>query len=357
MICPLAVFVPEFGARSETFIRRHVQDLLPGRTLVIGGPLVDSRQRDWDATGPLLDLGRVAELDTVRRWLIDYDVQVVLGEYLDASLQWLPLAQTLRLRFFTHAHGYDVSLRLRDSLYRSEYLRYREAAGVITMSQLSRTRLVELGLGPETVHTVPYGVDVAEYLPERVAGPHIRVLSVGRFVAKKAPLLTLEAFREALAVCPTLRLDYVGTGPLFSEALQFVRTTGLDGQVTLHGGQPNAVVQRLMQTADIMVLHSVTSTFDGDEEGLPVAILEAMAQGVAVVSTRHAGIPEAVQDGVTGYLVDERDTGAMARRIAELARDDDRRRTMGRAGWLRALSHFTWHRERTELLRILQLAP
>src|SRR6266545_1278519 len=133
--CPLAVFVPELGARSETFIRRHVQDLLPDRTLTIGGPLAEGTVREWDADGPVVDLGAVSDLRTVGRWLREYGVQVLLGEYLDASLPWLPLARELGIRVFVHGHGYDVSRRLREPFYRREYLRYRAVAGVITMSE------------------------------------------------------------------------------------------------------------------------------------------------------------------------------------------------------------------------------
>src|SRR5690606_2027114 len=95
----------------------------------------------------------------------------------------------------------------------------------------------------------------------------------------------------------------------------------------------------------------------GDEEGLPVAILEAMASGLPVVSTRHAGIPEAVIEGTTGYLVDEGDTAGMAAHVVRLARDAELRRRMGHAGWQRALQSFSWPRERARLLELLGLAP
>jgi colanic acid/amylovoran biosynthesis glycosyltransferase len=353
--CPLAVFVPELGARSETFIRRHVQDLLPGQTLTIGGPLGDGTARDWDADGPVVDLGAVSDLGTVGRWLREYGVQVLLGEYLDASLPWLSLARELGIRFFVHAHGYDVSQRLRGPLYRREYLRYREAAGVITMSEASRARLIDLGLPSGCTHAIPYGVDVAESVPERAARDGIRVLAVGRMVSKKGPILTLDAFRRASASRPELRLDYVGDGPLLPAAAQFVHALGLHETVTLHGGRPNHVVQELLQTADVFVQHSLTDPETGDEEGLPVAILEAMAWGLPVIATIHAGIPEAVDDGVTGFLVEQGDSQSMAARIEQLARDRDLRLAMGRAGWEQARARFSWARERSDLLRVLGL--
>jgi glycosyltransferase involved in cell wall biosynthesis len=355
MNCPLAVFVPELGARSETFVRRHVQDLLPGHTLTIGGPLAAGGTRDWNADGPVIDLGAVADQRAVARWLVDYGVEVLLGEYLDASLPWFAVARDVGARFFVHGHGYDVSQRLREPQYRRDYLRYRDAAGVITMSEASRARLVDLGLPSERVHAIPYGVDVPETAPEHTPRGEIRIIAVGRMVAKKAPIFTLDAFRRASACCPGVRLDYVGAGPLLPAAAHFVQAVALSDTVALHGARSNHVVRTLMRGADIFVQHSVTDPDTGDEEGLPVAILEAMAEGLPVVATEHAGIPEAVVDGVTGFLVPEGDTEAMAGRLAQLARDADARLAMGRAGWARARERFNWTRERGELLRVLGL--
>lgn len=349
------MFVPELGARSETFIQRHVQDLLPGATLAIGGPPGPDTIRDWDADGPLVDLGAMSDLRSVGRWIRDYGVQVLLGEYLDASLAWLGLAQELSLRFFAHAHGYDVSRCLREPVHRREYLRYREAAGVITMSEWSRARLIDLGLPPDRIHVIPYGVDVPDAVAERPLREGATVLAVGRMVAKKAPIVTLDAFRRAGQALPGLRFDYVGAGPLRPAVLQFVAAFGLGDRVLLHGGQPNATVRRLMDTADIFVHHGMTDPDTGDEEGLPVVILEAMAAGLPVVASRHAGIPEAVEDGVTGLLVDEGDSRGMADRIEQLARDRALRLRMGLAGWARARDCFSWSRERDDLLRLLGL--
>jgi glycosyltransferase involved in cell wall biosynthesis len=152
-------------------------------------------------------------------------------------------------------------------------------------------------------------------------------------VAKKAPILLLDAFRRALEARPTLRLDVIGDGDLFPAADEFVRAFGLGEHVTLHGDQPSEVVSEHLASADIFVQHSEVDRSTGDEEGMPVAILEAMA----------------------GYLVDEGDSITMAERIIALAGDPDRRAALGRAGWARARDHFSWSRERTRLIEVLGL--
>jgi colanic acid/amylovoran biosynthesis glycosyltransferase len=373
----LAVFAPIVGVRSETFIRRHMQDLLPGGTVVVAdgddGPLGGH----WSAGCPamLLDqppprgafrrvvegIGRRAgwkRMDNDERvegFLRDHRVRVVMGEYLSWSLRWLRIVQSAGARFFGHAHGCDVSIDLRDPACRKEYLRYNQADGVITMSEFSKARLVAIGLDPEKIHVIPYGVDVAPQTKRPSSGSVVRCLAVGRMVGKKAPILTLDAFRRAALEYPTLRLDYIGEGELLPAAQQFVRAFRLEDRVTLHGGQSSEAVHRLMNEADIFVQHSVTDPDSGDEEGLPVAILEAMAQGLSVVATRHSGIPECVTDGESGFLVDEGDSVEMGARLAELAGDPQLRSRMGEIGWRRAQRSFTWERERSELLRVLGL--
>lgn len=380
MSYPLAVTTPSFGIQSQTFVRRHVEDLLPGRTVVVADAVARGTT-DWRDDTPRLVLAHARpglparitravvrraggsvpdwEAAAVKRFVRRHGVSVMLGEHLDVALRWLPLAQSLGIRFFAHAHGYDVSLKLREPRWRDAYRAYNHSAGVVTMSECSRERLIATGLDPAVVHVVPYGVDVPEDAPTYVADSGtVRCLAVGRLVAKKAPILLLDAFRRALDEGPRdrLHLDLVGDGPLMPAVRQFVRAFDLDAAVTLHGAQPSAVVMRMMSTAQIFLQHSVTSEPDGNEEGMPVAILEAMAHGRPVVSTRHAGIPEAVVEGETGLLVDEGDTRAMAGAISHLASDERARAALGTAGWRRARSRFAWETEKRGLLTVMGLA-
>lgn len=367
---PLAIFSPRLGVPSETFIQRHVNCLMPNGTVVLTRRVLAPEQRTWTVDHPVLDLSRLRpsllergmrtagwqatdySVSAGARFLRKHNVEVILGEFLDASLQWASLAKELGIRFFGHAHGYDVSVRLRDPAWRNNYLRYNDAAGVITMSHASRNQLIELGLEPSKVHVIPYGVNVPDAPPKRNAQATVRCLAVGRMVEKKAPIVALDAFRRAAEVYPNLRLDFIGAGPLLPAVEQFVRALQLEPRVTLHGQQPNEDVQRMMREADVFIQHSITGG-DGDQEGLPVSILEAMAQALPVVSTVHAGIPEAVQDGHTGFLVDEGDSNRMAEAIVRLARSVELRRTMGEAGWQRAREKFSWERERDELRKTL----
>lgn len=352
-------------------------DILPGRTVVaarefecdkdcslpsspvhhIGKSCTGLRYLYWGGRFAL-GLSRVSPVQIgVLQFLKQHNVQVVLSEYLDFSLKWLEVAKKLGIKFFAHAHGYDVSRSLLDPEMRREYLRFKSADGIITVSETSRQRLVDLGLDGSRIHVIPCGIDISDS-PVRHdlrKTDTVRCLAVGRMVAKKAPLLLLEAFRRALIAYPALQLDYIGEGELFEAANGFVQEHNLAAKINLHGGQPNTVVQAMMSKADIFLQYSHTDPDTGDEEGLPVAILEAMGHGLPVVSTRHAGIPEAVVEGETGLLVDEGDTGGMAACLVQLASDPGLRGQFGLAGWQRAKERFTWQRERQDLLKLLGL--
>src|SRR4029077_11256830 len=123
----------------------------------------------------------------------------------------------------------------------------------------------------------------------------------------------LESFRIAAAQDPELSLDFVGGGPLFPAVRQFVDACSLGDRVRLHGFASEETKRHLLRECGVFVQHSLTNPETGDEEGLPAAIQEAMANGMAVVSTRHSGIPEAVVENVTGLLVDEGNVEDMAK--------------------------------------------
>ncbi len=165
-----------------------------------------------------------------------------------------------------------------------------------------------------------------------------RIVGVGRFVEMKAPDLTVEAFARIADRFPQARLDLVGDGELMPRVAALVAEKRLGDRVTLHGYQSLAACAALMARAAVFVQHSRTNS-RGRVEGFPVAIAEAMASALPVVSTRHSGIPEHVEHGVSGLLVAEGDVAGMAEALARLVADPDEARAMGRAGRAYALAH------------------
>lgn len=357
MTAPLAVCVPVLGLPSETFIRRHVEELLPGGTVVIARRLAPGGPGAWVTDAPTLLLdplgdawGGADEQAAVVAFLRQHGVRSVLAEYLDIWLPFLSAFAAEGARVVAHAHGYDVSSRLREAYWRAEYLAYRDCEAVVTMSRYSKDSLVEVGLPADRVHVVPYGVEVPPPSLGRDRAP-VTVLLAGRLVAKKNPVATLEACARAARAGADLCVTVIGDGPLAADVRAVADHSPVP--VELRGARPHAEVLDAMREADVFCQHSVIDPETGDEEGVPVAILEAMAHGLPVVSTRHAGIPEAVEHGVTGLLVDEGDVDGMSAALRELAVDPGLRERLGAAGRLAVGQRFSWDRERQCLLSLL----
>jgi glycosyltransferase involved in cell wall biosynthesis len=364
----LAVFTSQIGTVSETFIRRHLEGLAPGRTVAVAQVSSHPAGGRWDAECPVLYLDEVAKgwgarlarragrpwrairARTVADFLRRHRVEVVLGEYLDQFVEFAPLMEQLGLPYVVQGHGIDVSARLRDDEVARSYLAYRSARAVLTRCEAHRRRLIDLGLPTDRVHVNPGGIDLPQTAPERGPDAGRRLLAIGRMTAKKGPIYLLEAFRRAAARDPELTLDYVGWGELGDAALQFVDACGLGGRVVLHRQGPEAVKEKLLRECGVFVQHSITDPDTGDEEGLPASIQEAMANAQAVISTRHAGIPEAVTEGETGLLVDEGDVAGMAEAMVAIG---PCAAALGEAGRRKALASYGWEHERARLARWL----
>jgi colanic acid/amylovoran biosynthesis glycosyltransferase len=123
----------------------------------------------------------------------------------------------------------------------------------------------------------------------------------------------------------------LGDGPRRARLAALAAELGVKDRVTLHGRHGQETVRAGLERSDVLVAGSVTAA-DGDEEGIPNVLKEAMALGLPVVGTRHAGIPELIEDGVSGVLVPERDEAALADALQRLAREPGRWTAMGRAG-------------------------
>jgi glycosyltransferase involved in cell wall biosynthesis len=367
----LAIFTSNVGTASETFIRRHIQDLLPGRTVVVARNAAVPFGGYWEAECPVLFLDRWASRFPVRaagragvskeylrnmtvtRFLRQHGTTVAFGEYLDQFADFVPLLNQLGMPYIAQGHGLDVSASLRTPGMPERYRSYNSATAVLTRCEFHRRRLIDLGLAPEKVHVNPGGVDIPDVIPPRPPGAYKRFLAIGRFVPKKGPIYLLEAFRRAAQRDREITLDYLGGGQLFPAAQQFVDACGLHARVRLHGPASDTVKKQIAQQCGVFVQHSLTDPDTGDEEGLPAAIQEAMAEGMAVISTHHAGIPEAVEHGANGLLVKEKDVEGMADAMLRAANDPALCTTFGAAAHAKAKQLYSWSAERGRLLAAL----
>jgi glycosyltransferase involved in cell wall biosynthesis len=256
-------------------------------------------------------------------------IDVVFAEYGVTASQIADACRQARVPLVAQFHGFDAYKQSALDLYQASYPRLFEyASAILSVSAAMCDRLKKIGAPSEKIFYVPSGIDLTMFTQTdpASAGPHF--LAVGRFVNKKAPYLTVLAFRETLQECPDARLIMAGEGPLLECSKQLAVTMGVGHAIEFPGVVPHTRVAELMKTSRAFVQHSITPS-DGDSEGTPVSILEAAASGLPVISTEHAGISEAVLNGKTGLLVNEGDIQGMGRNIATLVRDPAYARRLG----------------------------
>jgi glycosyltransferase involved in cell wall biosynthesis len=358
----VAIATGILGKATETGVRRHIALLFGGNTVV----LCETRDPGHESARPTFvqrpgpGLGARLEFELgkpvnslrytssgvpfgrVRReleaFLRQHDVIAILAEFGHIGCNLAPVGQALGIPVIVYFRGFDASKRLREPKI---VRRYRAAmprlAGVVAVAQFLLDNLAAHGITHPNTAVIPTGVDMRLFAPGE-KDPHL-VLAVGRIVAKKAPLITIDAFAAAAADFPAHRLEIIGEGEMRGAAEARARELGLQDRVIFHGLKDHAFVRDRIARAAVFVQHSVTAA-DGNTEGLPTSIQEAMACGTAVVSTRHAGIPEAIDSGINGLLVDEHDAAGFAAALREVLADEALAARLGAAARATALEKF-----------------
>lgn len=154
------------------------------------------------------------------------------------------------------------------------------------------------------------------------------------------------------AKVPNARYVIAGGGPLHDYLARVADSLGVAAAVEFLGDVPDATLSDVYRSADVLLTLSRESGSGGGAEGFGIVCLEAAACGVPVVAGRSGGLPDAVEDGVTGVLVDPTNLGAAADAIVSLLTDPARARAMGEAGRKRVLEGFTWEKMAVEARRI-----
>ncbi len=259
-----------------------------------------------------------------------------------------------RIPLVVSFYGIDASALLQNPYYAKQYdTLFKRASVVSVLSEQMAGRLIAAGCPEDIVRIHRLAVDTKRITPVQVgAKKHpsdpFKIVSAGRLVPKKGMKYLVESFENVIKSGINAELHIYGDGPLSDSIRNLTSEKKLSKRVLLHGAKPRKDVLDAMGNADIFALFSVTSA-DGDMEGTPTVLIEAAALGIPCVSTRHAGIPEIVIEGKTGFLVDEYDTEDFADRLIQLTERNELRKAMGRAARARAVSKFDIRRVMMEM--------
>jgi glycosyltransferase involved in cell wall biosynthesis len=345
-----AIFRTALFNPTERFIQEQAASLTRWRPLLVGlerkGEILPELKEGMILPANIAE--RLAFSATGRGGRVEAGLraagpQLIHAHFGTDGLKMLNLARALRLPLITHLRGYDVT-RTRPALIasgRPGWSRYalqrgrlmRQGTLFLAVSEALRRQAVKLGFPAGRTRTHYNGVDLDRFQPGKRPREPGTILHVGRLVEKKGTADLI----AALAGMSGVRLVVIGDGPLRAQLQHQAGELGVKAQFL--GSQNVGEVAEWMRRATLLAAPSVTAR-DGDAEGLPNVVVEGAASGIPVVATRHSGIPEALEDGVTGYLVREGDRRALAARIGVLIESADLRREMGFAARALAVERF-----------------
>jgi colanic acid/amylovoran biosynthesis glycosyltransferase len=256
------------------------------------------------------------------RRLNDFDVIVAHFGHNGARVARLKKRRPIDPPIVTIFHGYDVGVPLHEAgLDRYRDL-FRLGTLCLTVNDLFRQILIKAGASPERVAVHRMGIDVTQipYARQPRQGVTLQLISVCRLAEKKGTEFALRALGRLRISNPDLdwRYTIIGDGPLRDDLQRLAGQLGISDRVAFLGGLPHQEVKLWLSRSHVFILPSVTAS-NGDVEGIPVALMEAMASGLTVLSSYHSGIPELIEDRKTGFLAAEKDVDALAERIRWIA--------------------------------------
>jgi colanic acid/amylovoran biosynthesis glycosyltransferase len=312
--------------------RRFVYGLPPDPQNLwrLGGSLVKRPRRVGSAIAAMIG-GKVGPVEVLAALQVDREPDVIVANFGPNGI----VGAKLKRQFFPDAtlvtifHGHDVTSYTK----KHGWEHYRAVAPLIDLPlSVSSKWAMELRKNAGIAADVHYLGIPLDGMPERrsrTGGP-FQVLFVGRMVEKKGVEYLLRAMRGLADRGLGVRARLLGDGPLLADLTGLAASLGLSDRVAFEGAKRHDEVLTAMAGADCLVAPSVTAA-NGDSEGIPVTIMEAMALGLPVISTVHAGIPELVENGISGLLAPERDTVALERHIRTLIESPDTRQQMASA--------------------------
>ena len=311
------VYRRKFLPKSETFIYEQLIGHRQVKTMVL------TRQRPFNRKqfpySPVYVRKRMTGLST---WLRRKKIKCLHARFGPAGLEMLPYARKTKLPLITSFHGFDATKRVRENpVYRRALKRlFRRGKAFTVVSNHMKKRLIRLGCPARKITLVRSGIDLRKFpmLPvQPVENGEFRLLSVGRLTEKKGMDTLIKAFSRVHKSHPGAKLIIVGEGDQKKKLKRLVKKYSLGKRVVFKGALPHREVQHELARCHLFVIACKTAR-NGDQEGIPNVLMEAMASGRPVISTYHSGIPELVENKQTGYLVPERSPTKLAKMISHV---------------------------------------
>jgi len=275
-----------------------------------------------------------AEVREIERALTGSDAQLLHIYFGHIAVLLRPLIRHWPKRTIVSFHGADVLVDMQKPAYRrgtEEMLSL--VRRVLVRSESLRQAVMDLGCAPEKIEIQRAGIPLSQFPFRERSVPdnsEWRLLQAGRLVEKKGLKTALRAFAKFRREFASAKLTIAGEGPQLAELQSLTRQLQIASSVDFAGFVSQEKLRGLFYSSHLF-LHPSETGFDGNQEGVPNSMLEAMSTGLPVFATRHGGIPEAVEENIGGILVEEGDYESLADALLDCTKDSARLAAMGRA--------------------------
>lgn len=234
------------------------------------------------------------------------------------AVKLIDLSKAQNIPLLVSFYGSDVSRLPAEFGWKRRYKKLAAVANhFIAATEFMKSQLLDIGFPKEKISVVRFGLDLDEFEYQEKALAPKKIMMVGRMVEKKGFEYAIQAVSNLCKMGKEPELNIYGYGPLMDSLKQRTTYLQVNDCIHFHGYQPIEVIMDAHDQHTIMIVPSTTAT-DGDMEGLPNTILEAMAKGTLVVASRHAAIPEAIKDKETGFLFDEKDVNGLTKIVQKI---------------------------------------
>jgi colanic acid/amylovoran biosynthesis glycosyltransferase len=317
--------------------KRENADLFPFEPIhVVAKPATHLLRRFWfrQVLDEPWQISRI-ELESLLRILDRTDARVLHIYFGHIAVHLLPLIQAWPKPSVVSFHGADVLVDMNKPAYRRATEEMLAAVQrVLVRSESLGRAIVDLGCNREKVDIVRTGIPLDEFPFRERNFPQDdewRFLQAARLIEKKGVSTTLRAFAIFLQEHAKSTLVITGEGPLLEALRDLARELGIEHKVEFAGFVSQKRQREILYSSHVF-LHPSETGRDGNQEGVPNSMLEAMATGLPAFATNHGGIPEAIENGVSGMLVPERDHQALAHVLLDAVRDRTVLPRLARAG-------------------------
>lgn len=301
---------------SETFIYERIKNIRRFKGYV----LTDKKMKNLKKFpySPIYHMKK----KNVTKLLKKKKTSLIHAYFGSGAIRILPYKKKTKIPLVTSFHGVDVSARLKKKGYKKKLRQvFKHSSRVFAVSSYMKRRLVRLGCPKKKIRVIRTGIDLRKFPYHPTKAPKkkqvIRILSVGRLVEKKGMDVLIKAFAKVHKKYPRTRLTIIGKGNKKKQLQKLIRRHSLRKVVKLKGERSHPEVRKAMRKAHLFVLASRTAK-NRDQEGIPNALVEAMATGVPVVATTHSGIPELIQHKKSGLLAREGSVSALAKQMKKM---------------------------------------